>query len=163
RPGLHTGRVATQETCGRGHGRSPQRLDLDVLEPARRAVVLQADVALPRMVLVGDVELVLRAIGADVRLRPLVGVHPRHLLAVQLHGDYVLIAGDDDVVPLSHRLQHLLARLDQIVDRAGVVVAGPASVVDGDLQPVEADVLALPRCQGRGTDEDAAVASFRDL
>src|SRR5437899_15607 len=62
---------------------SVQPPQLDVLEPARAAVILQADVAFARMVLVGDVELVLAAIGPSVRLRELVHVHVCDVLAVQ--------------------------------------------------------------------------------
>ena len=77
----------------------PQRLDLDVLVPARRAVVLQPDVAGPRMVFIGDVELVLRAIGTAVGGRPLVEVYrvtssplssivsfgPSHVITIWFH------------------------------------------------------------------------------
>ena len=47
-------------------------------------MVLQTDVAVARVGLVGDVEFVRRAVGPLVRLGPLVEVHPRDDRAVQL-------------------------------------------------------------------------------
>src|SRR5262249_48267126 len=108
---------------------SPERLDLDVPEPAGRAVVLQADVAGPGMVLVGDVEFVLRTVGAAIGTRPLVEVHPGDRLAVELDSDPGAVAGDDHVIPLAGRLHGVARRLDQVVDRPGVVVAGGGGVV----------------------------------
>src|SRR5689334_18899766 len=71
---------------------------LDVLVPAVAAVILQADVAFAGMVLVGDVELVRRPVGPLVLFGPLVEVHVRDLLAVELDVDQILVAGDGDVV-----------------------------------------------------------------
>jgi len=73
---------------GREAARSPRHAspiwhpDLDVLVPARRTVVLQADVADAGVVFVGDVELVKRPIRATVGGCPLVEVHPSDELAV---------------------------------------------------------------------------------
>src|SRR5262245_45416885 len=89
------------------------RQPLGVLVPAVLSVVLQSDVALARVVLVGDVELVPAAVGPPVRLGEQVQVHARHLLAVQLDGDEVPVAGDDTVVPLPDRLHGVLRRLGQ--------------------------------------------------
>ncbi len=126
-------------------------------------MVLQADVAFAGMVLVGDVELVRRAVGPLVLLRPLIQVHVRHLLAVEFHVDQILVAGDDDVVPLSHRLHGVLLRRDEVVERAGIVQARAGGVIDGDFDAVEADIFPRTRRQGEGADEDAAVALRADL
>lgn len=66
-------------------------------------MVLQADVAASRMILVRDVELVRRAVGPNIRLRELVEVHVRHVLAIEHDVDQVLVARDLDVIPLADR------------------------------------------------------------
>ena len=53
--------------------------------------------------------------------------------------------------------------LEDVALKAGVVVARAVRVVDGDLEAVEADVLAGARLQGEGADEDAAVAALTDF
>jgi hypothetical protein len=66
------------------HRRSPlQRQELDVLVPEWRSVIHQPDIAKPGMILAGDVELMLRAVGSAVGNSPLVQVHPRDVLAVE--------------------------------------------------------------------------------
>ena len=72
-------------------------------------MVLQADVAVPRMRLVGDVEFVLCAVGPLIRLGELVEVDGIDLLAVEDHGDIAFVTLDFDVVPLAGRL----GRVDQ--------------------------------------------------
>src|SRR5260370_619601 len=64
-----------------------QRQQLDILVPAVLAVVLQANVALARVVLVGDVELVVASVGTFVRSSPLIEVHAGDGLAVEFHRD----------------------------------------------------------------------------
>lgn len=54
--------------------------------PAIAAVVLQANVALLRMVFLGRVELVLQAVVAPVPFGPFVEVHASDFLAVELYG-----------------------------------------------------------------------------
>ena len=56
------------------YGDSIQRANLDVLEPARRSVILQANVAVFGMVLVGDIEFMRRPIGPFVRLSELIQI-----------------------------------------------------------------------------------------
>src|SRR5262245_37729210 len=73
---------------------SIQRQHFDIPVPAVPAVVLQADVPLAGMVLVGNIELVVAAIRTLVRLSPFIKVHARHALTVQLDLDDVLPAGD---------------------------------------------------------------------
>ena len=67
-------------------------------------MVLQADVAVPRMRFVGDVEFVLCAVGPLVRFSEFVEVDGIDLLAVEDDGDIALVASDLDVVPLTGRL-----------------------------------------------------------
>src|SRR3954464_14987181 len=83
---------------GRWRSRS-QGPELDVAKPAVAAVILQADISPARVVLVGDVELVLRAVGAPIRLGPVVQVHARDDLAVEFHLDQAPVAGDPNVIP----------------------------------------------------------------
>src|SRR5579864_2472841 len=84
--------------------RSGKWPELDILEPAWAAVILKADIAAPGVFFVGDVELVGAAVGALVGLGPLIEVHTRDHVSVQLDADPLVVAGDDDVVPLAHGL-----------------------------------------------------------
>src|SRR4051794_34912691 len=93
---------------------SPQGQELDVLEPAGGAVVLESDVALTGVVLVGDVELVGRAVGATVGGGPLVEVRAGDGLPVERDGDPRAVAGDDHVVPLAGGLHGVGRGLDQV-------------------------------------------------
>ena len=143
------------------HALIPEGQQLDVLVPARAAVVLQADVAVARVVLPdGAGELVRGAIGALVGFAPFVEVHPRNQLAVEFHGDLRAVADDDRVVPLPGRLHGVAAGRDQVVQGAGVVQAGAGGIVDGHLDAVEADVLARLDRDRKGPHEDAAVAAL---
>ena len=109
-------------------------------------MVLEADVSLARVSLVGDIELMGRPIGPAVGSLPLVQIPSRDLLAVERHGDDRAIARDLQMVPLAHGLHRIASRLHQIVDRACVVETGRGCIIDGDLDSVEAHILA-----GRGS------------
>src|SRR5947208_8107182 len=74
--------------------------ELDVLEPAIGAVVLQADIAPMRMGFVGHVELMFRTVGSFVRLGELIQVEGVHLLPIQNHADHAPGTGHFDMVPL---------------------------------------------------------------
>src|SRR5689334_19356672 len=67
------------------------------------------------------------------------------------------------MVPFPDRFHGVPCRLSEIVDRAGVVIAGAGSVIDGNLDAVEADIFAGARRERSGADKDAAVATFADL
>ena len=109
---------------------SIQWLQLDVLEPARAAVVLQTDVAAMRVILVGDVELVRAAVRTFVRLSELAEVRNCHALAVEHDFNAAPVHCDLDAIPRADRFQGVLRRLDQIVNCARVVVARARRVVD---------------------------------
>src|SRR5262249_21222289 len=66
-------------------------------------------------------------------------------------------------VPFTNRFHRVFPWFHQIVDRPGVVVASVLAVEDLHLDSVIAHVLARPRRQRRGADEDAAVAALADL
>ncbi len=68
-------------------------------------MVLQADVAVPRMSFESFAELVCRAVGPLVRLRQSVEIDRIHFLTVEDHGDEILIASDVDVIPLAGGLR----------------------------------------------------------
>src|ERR1019366_5525408 len=67
--------VAVDRGSGAPRGSGVEGPQLDVLEPAGRAVVLQADVTVAGVVLVDNVELVGRAVRATVHGRPGVEGH----------------------------------------------------------------------------------------
>ncbi len=72
-------KVVILRSIGRSRSRcGTEEPKLDVLVPAVAAVVLQADVSRARMILVGDIEFVSRAIGSLVRFLPLdIQGHPQ--------------------------------------------------------------------------------------
>src|SRR5436309_16076372 len=70
---------------------------LNVLEPAVGAMVLQADITGVGVVLVGDVELVRRAIGTLVRFRKLRQVDMVDFLAIQDHVNQAAGTSDFDM------------------------------------------------------------------
>ena len=126
----------------------PEWLDLDVLVPAWRTVILQTDVAGPGMVLVSDVKLVLRTVRTTVGGCPLVEVHLVDAFAVQLDGELRSIASDHHMVPLPDWLHGVFRWFDQVVKCAGVVKKSGLGVVDRDLDAVEADILTRPGVSG---------------
>ena len=126
-------------------------------------MVLQADIPESGMILVGDVELMFGTVGSVVGNRPLVQVHPRDNLPVKLDRKLWPVARDLHMVPLANGLHDVFRRFDQVVDRAGIVVAGRLGVVDRDLDAVEADILARPRREGMRQDKYATVAASTDL
>ena len=65
----HSRRSIAHYSCPGSRRLVRERLELDVLVPALAAVVLQADISAARMILVGHVELVVRAVGTLVLLR----------------------------------------------------------------------------------------------
>ena len=68
-------------------------------------MVLQADVAVPRMSFESFAEFVRRAVGPFVRLRESVEIDRIHLLTVEDHGDEILVARNVDVIPLAGGLR----------------------------------------------------------
>ena len=64
-------------------------------------MVLQADVASTRVVLVCNVELVFEPSGRRLGIVHSLKVHPGHEITVELDGDLRSIAGDDHVIPLT--------------------------------------------------------------
>jgi hypothetical protein len=104
-------------------------------------MILEPDISLTRVVLVGDVELVARAIRALVHVIPFVNVNAIRSLAIYIHFDQISVASDLDVVPLTDGFHRIVVGGDEVVNRARVVKAGRLRVVDGNLDPVEAHVL----------------------
>ena len=140
-----------------------QRPQLDVLEPARAAVVLQTDIPSKRMISIGNIEFMLAAVRAFVGFCKLAQIRPGHLFAVERHVDQVAAACDLDVIPFADGLHGVLGRFDQIVDGARIVVARPRRIVDRDFQSIEADIFSGAGGQREGADEDSAVAAFADF
>ena len=64
-------------------------------------MILQTDVSLPRVILVGHVEFVRGAVGAFVRLGKFCEVDGVHLFAIQDDLDERAATGDFNVVPLT--------------------------------------------------------------
>src|SRR2546425_3146685 len=83
---------------------SPRWPQLDIFEPTRAAVVLQADVTAARMVFVSDVKFVRRSVRTLVRFSELVEVCARDGFTVQDHFDAIADASDLGVVPFSDGL-----------------------------------------------------------
>src|SRR4051794_32960194 len=62
---------------------SRQPLQLDIAIPTIAAMILQADIALARMILVSHIELVRTSIGPLIRLAPFVQIDLRDWLAIE--------------------------------------------------------------------------------
>src|SRR5258708_6291916 len=105
------------------------------------------------MILVSHVELVRTSLGALIWLAPFVEIDLRDWLSIEHDRHSVAVAGDDDMIPLADGLHSILPRLDQIVKRAGVDVAGRFGVIDCDLDPVVADVFTAATRQRHSANE----------
>src|SRR4030095_7279445 len=99
---------------------SPQWLQLDVLKPAGRAVVLQADVSSVRMILERNVEFVIGAVGPFVGPGELAHIHASDDFAVQVYRDQIGVAGDFEMIPFTDRLHGVTGGLYPIVKRPGI-------------------------------------------
>src|SRR5262249_22081338 len=108
-------------------------------------------------------ELVLRAVGPLVGLRPSVDIHPRHVFVVERHLDLVSIASDLKMIPLADGLHGIFGRRDEIIDRSSVLHARCRRVVDRDLDCVESHILSRPRLEWPRAHENAAVTPFADF
>ncbi len=140
------------------HSPSFQPQQFHILVPPIAAVVLEADVAFARMILVDDVEFVVGAVRAFVGGGPLIEIRSSNLDVVHFDSDQVLIAGDFQVVPFALWFHRVLRRLHKIVESPSVVEVVGCCVVDGNFESVEAHILAFSRLQRKRTNEDAAVA-----
>src|SRR6266550_4101839 len=118
-----------------------QRPQLDVLKPARAAVILQANVAFARVILVSNVELMRCAVGPPVRLGEFREVDRIHLFTVQHDLDARVAAGDLDVIPFPDGPHRIPRRLCEIVKRTSISETRTRRVINGDLETVETDIL----------------------
>ena len=140
-----------------------QRLQFDILKPARAAVVLHANVPALGVIFISDVELVFSTVRTFVRLGELIQVRAYYLFTIEDDFNPTSVAGDLNMVPCTDRLHRLPGWLNEVVECAGIVVTRPGRVVDGNLDAIEPHVLSRPGGEGRSAHEDAAVATLADL
>src|SRR5262249_53517249 len=108
--------IVSSARCSAGSAAS-QLLQFDVFEPAWASVVLESDIALARMIPIGDIKLMGRTVRAFVRFGEQVQIGARNRFAIEHDVDAVADASDLDVIPCSGRFHRALARLYQIIDR----------------------------------------------
>ncbi len=86
-------------------------------------MVLQADVSLPRVILINHITLVSSTARTLIGLRPFVNVHPRNLFAIEFDREQVAVTRNQHMVPLAGRFHGVLGRPDQVIDRSGILKA----------------------------------------
>ena len=126
-------------------------------------MVLEANVARARMILVGDIELVIRSVRPFVDGRPLVEVGASHFGAVDFNRNQVFIAGNQHVVPLACWLHRILRRCNEVIESTSIMKPIRRRVVDCDFDSVKAHIFAFTRLEWKRSDEDAAIALGADL
>src|SRR5262245_33901295 len=115
------------------------------------------------MILIRDIKLVRGTIRTLVGLLEEIEVSARDGFSVHDHVDSVAQAGDIEVIPFPGGFHGVFQWLNQVVDGAGIVVAGRLGVIDGNLDAVKADIFAGTRSQRGRPDKYAAVAAGTDF
>jgi hypothetical protein len=126
---------------------SLQRLQFDIFEPGGTTVVLQADVALARVLFVSDVEFVRAPIGTLVRLGEFVEIRTSDKFVIEHDFNDPFVAGEFDVVPFAHWFHRVASAFHQVINRTGIMKSRAGRVIDGDLTPCDSidSIAALSR------------------
>ena len=108
-------------------------------------------------------KLVIRSVRSGSRLGPFVEVKLADQSTVKFNGYATLVTGEQYVIPLTGGASEILLDGHQVVDCAGSVVTCLLRIVDGDFQAVVTDITSWFGGQGKGAEEDSAVAFAADF
>lgn len=141
------------------HLASVERFDFEIPEPHGVAVELETKVSFTRHILVGGGELIFGSLRIFVRFSPEIQVHVDNIFAVEIYIYLIVQAGNDIVIPLAGFFYYRIRGRETVINRAALAVlcsvgGGVNLDFNGGIYPV---------LYTSGADEDAAVASFRDL